>query len=148
MTETPLTTPFSPALRLTRRAGFALGGGGLLVLCILFAVSIGAVAIPLSTVWGILANNLIPGLVTPDWTDGRAAIVWDIRFPRALLAALVGAGLGLTGAATSSASPRAGPSGRLPPFFTPASSSASSPFPSWLSEVPLPPLSWSSPPPA
>jgi iron complex transport system permease protein len=102
MTETPLATPFRPALRLTRRAGLALGGGGVLVMAILFAVSIGAVAVPLSTVWGVLANHLIPGLVTPDWTAGREAIVWDIRFPRALLAALVGAGLGVTGAALQS----------------------------------------------
>ena len=89
MTETPLATPAHPALRLTRRAGFVLGGGAVLLLAILFAVSVGAVAVPLSTVWGVLANKLIPGLVTPDWTPGREAIVWDIRFPRALLAALV-----------------------------------------------------------
>ncbi len=99
MTEAPLTTLTHPALRLTRRASLALASGGALVLAILFAVSIGAVPVPLSTIWGILANHLIPGLVTPDWTPGREAIVWEIRFPRALLAALVGAGLGVTGAA-------------------------------------------------
>ena len=98
MTETPLSTLANPALRLTRAAGLTLGGGGVLFLAILLAVSIGAVAVPLSTVWGIVANHAVPGLVTPDWTEGREAIVWDIRFPRALLAALVGAGLGLTGA--------------------------------------------------
>ena len=98
MTETPLSTHANPALRLTRAAGLTLGGGGVLFLAILLAVSIGAVPVPLSTVWGIVANHAVPGLVTPDWTEGREAIVWDIRFPRALLAALVGAGLGLTGA--------------------------------------------------
>jgi iron complex transport system permease protein len=72
------------------------------VFAIVVAVSIGAVPVPLSTVWGVLANHLIPGLVTPDWTQGRESIVWDIRFPRALLAALVGAGLGITGAALQS----------------------------------------------
>lgn len=102
MTETPFATPLTPALRLTRRAGLALGGGGALLLSILVAVSVGAVAVPLATVWGVLANHLIPGLITPDWTSGREAIVWDIRFPRALLAALVGAGLGITGAALQS----------------------------------------------
>lgn len=102
MTETPLATPASPTLRLTRRAGVALVGGGCLTLALLLAVSIGAVPVPLSTVWGIPAQHLVPGLVTPDWTPGRAAIVWDIRFPRALLAALVGAGLGITGAALQS----------------------------------------------
>ena len=102
MTETPLATPASPTLRLTRRAGVVVGGGGVLLLAILLAVSVGAVPVPLSTVWGVLANHLVPGLVTPDWTAGREAIVWDIRFPRALLAALVGAGLGITGAALQS----------------------------------------------
>ena len=77
------------------------------MLSVLLAVSIGAVAVPIGTVWGILAHQLVPslapsGLATPDWTPGRQAIVWDIRFPRALLAALVGAGLGITGAALQS----------------------------------------------
>jgi len=99
MTETPFATPLSPALRLTRRAGLVLAGGGALLLTILLAVSVGAVSVPLGTVWGILLNQTLPGAITPDWTPSREAIVWDIRFPRALLAALVGAGLGVTGAA-------------------------------------------------
>jgi len=102
MTAPHLATSLRPSLRLTRAAGFALGGGGALLAAVLLAVSIGAVAVPLSTVWGVLANHLIPGLVTPDWTEGREAIVWEIRFPRAILAALVGAGLGITGAALQS----------------------------------------------
>ena len=74
-------------------------GLGLLVLSILIAVAVGAVPVSLSTVAGVLVNKLIPGLVDVVWTTGREAIVWDIRFPRALLAALVGAGLALVGAA-------------------------------------------------
>ncbi|MDD7971208.1 FecCD family ABC transporter permease [Roseinatronobacter alkalisoli] len=62
------------------------------------AVSIGAVPVPLSTVWGVVLDRLLPGLLTPDWPVGHAAIVWEIRLPRALLAALVGAGLALVGA--------------------------------------------------
>ena len=86
----------------TRRLN--LGAGAIIGLCvlglsILVAVAVGAVSVPLSTVVGVLANKLVPGLVEATWTTGRAAIVWDIRFPRALLAALVGAGLGLVGAA-------------------------------------------------
>lgn len=34
-----------------------------------------------------------------DWPPGHAAIVWDLRLPRAILATLVGAGLAVTGAA-------------------------------------------------
>lgn len=70
-----------------------------LVLSICLAVSVGAVSIPLATVWGVLVDAVAPGLVEPSWSKGRAAIVWDIRFPRALLAALVGAGLAIVGAA-------------------------------------------------
>lgn len=73
-------------------------GIGLLLLSLSAAVSLGAVPIPISTVWGVILERIAPGLVTPDWSAGRAAIVWDIRLPRALLAALVGAGLALVGA--------------------------------------------------
>ena len=62
------------------------------------AVSVGAVAIPISSVWGILAAKLIPYLVEHTWSQGREAIVWEIRFPRTLLAVIVGAGLAMVGA--------------------------------------------------
>ncbi|WP_172972094.1 FecCD family ABC transporter permease [Roseibium aquae] len=75
------------------------GGLVVLVVSIVFAVSIGAVAVPAETVFGIVANKLVPDLVEVTWSDGREAIVWDIRFPRVLLAALVGAGLAAVGAA-------------------------------------------------
>lgn len=44
-------------------------------------------------------DYLARSLVTPGWSAGRKSIVWEIRFPRVLLAALVGAGLGIVGAA-------------------------------------------------
>lgn len=62
------------------------------------AVSVGAVGIPISSVWGILAAKLMPNLVEHTWSQGREAIVWEIRFPRALLAVIVGAGLAMVGA--------------------------------------------------
>lgn len=62
------------------------------------AVSVGAVPIPASTVWGIVLNKVSPDLIEPVWSKGRSAIVWDIRFPRALLALMVGAGLAAVGA--------------------------------------------------
>lgn len=62
------------------------------------AVSVGAIAVPLETVWSILINRVRPDTVPQDWSQGREAIVWDIRFPRAILACLVGAGLAVVGA--------------------------------------------------
>lgn len=63
------------------------------------AISVGAVRVPIDTVWGVFFHKT--GLVQGEigWSKGRAAIVWDIRFPRALLAILVGAGLALVGSA-------------------------------------------------
>jgi iron complex transport system permease protein len=45
-----------------------------------------------------LANKLSPDFIEQTWSQGRDAIVWNIRFPRALLAAMVGAGLAMVGA--------------------------------------------------
>ncbi|NRQ39563.1 iron ABC transporter permease [Nonomuraea sp. NN258] len=64
----------------------------------LLAVSIGAVHVGLAQCWGIIADHLIPGLVTRTWTAGQEQIVWQYRLPRALLALLVGAGLAVVGA--------------------------------------------------
>jgi len=92
----------TPARAAGRMTGFALamaGGLVLLVLSMVLAVSIGAVSVPAGTVFGIVANKLVPDLYEVTWSRGREAIVWDIRFPRVLLAALVGAGLAAVGAA-------------------------------------------------
>ncbi len=59
----------------------------------LLALSVGSVTIAPGTVWGVLSGA--PG----DWPAGHAAIVRDIRLPRILLAAAVGGGLGIVGAA-------------------------------------------------
>lgn len=81
------------------RFAWIVGGLVAFLASVSFAVSVGAVPIPLSTVWGVLLNQISPDLIEPTWSKGRAAIVWDIRFPRTLLAALVGAGLAIVGAA-------------------------------------------------
>lgn len=96
MTDSTLTQTASRSLNLGLGT---LIGLGTLAFSILVAVAVGAVSIPLPTVVGVLANTLMPGVVEATWTTGASAIVWEIRFPRALLAALVGAGLGLVGAA-------------------------------------------------
>ncbi|WP_431197621.1 FecCD family ABC transporter permease [Shimia thalassica] len=74
------------------------GGLAVLLVSLSIAVSVGAVAVPAGTVWGVLANKLSPGFVEQTWSQGREAIVWNIRFPRAILAMMVGAGLAIVGA--------------------------------------------------
>ncbi|MEL6167467.1 MAG: iron ABC transporter permease [Pseudomonadota bacterium] len=76
----------------------ALAGLAVLLVSLSFAISVGAVAVPFGTVWGVLLNKAVPGAVEQTWTQGREAIVWEIRFPRALLAMMVGAGLAMVGA--------------------------------------------------
>ena len=75
-----------------------LGGMLVLLVSLSIAVSVGAVAVPAGTVWGVLANKLLPGFIEQTWSQGREAIVWNIRFPRAILAMMVGAGLAIVGA--------------------------------------------------
>ncbi|TLP59427.1 iron ABC transporter permease [Parasedimentitalea maritima] len=97
MTDIGLARPSSRSP--DRRLGPVIIGGFLILLMsVSVAVSVGAISVPITTVWGVITNKFSPGLIDPDWSQGRAAIVWDIRFPRALLAAMVGAGLGLVGA--------------------------------------------------
>ncbi|MFK7868610.1 MAG: FecCD family ABC transporter permease [Roseobacter sp.] len=73
-------------------------GGVALIGSLSVAVSVGAIAVPLETVFGVLVNKIAPGTIPQDWSRGREAIVWNIRLPRAILACLVGAGLAMVGA--------------------------------------------------
>lgn len=91
--STAMARPHMFRLRLTYVAGAVA-----LFLSLCMAVSVGAVSVPLSTVWGIMGNKLVPDLFAANWSAGREAIVWDIRMPRAVLACLVGAGLSIVGA--------------------------------------------------
>lgn len=99
MTERSVTAPSRQALI---APSLMIAGLALLGLSISVAVSVGAVTVPLTTVWGVVADRLVPGLVTPNWSAGHGAIVLDIRLPRAFLAAMVGAGLSLVGASLQS----------------------------------------------
>ncbi len=62
------------------------------------SVSLGAVNIPLSRSWSILAHRF-PGISTPaNWTAGESSIILDLRLPRILSGALVGSALAMAGA--------------------------------------------------
>ncbi|SDZ20642.1 FecCD family ABC transporter permease [Tindallia californiensis] len=71
----------------------------LLVGSVTLAVAIGPVSIGFRTVWEIAFSQfaVLEPLLEEDWTTAQKHIVWDIRFPRVLLAAIVGAGLSLSG---------------------------------------------------
>lgn len=77
----------------------SLGAFVMLGLSLSMAISLGAVSVPFGTVWGVFFDRIGLPIWESDWSKGRAAIVWDIRFPRALLAVMVGAGLAIVGAA-------------------------------------------------
>ena len=83
---------------LATRSALSIVGLTVLLLSLSFAVSIGTVSVSFSTVWAIISNKIWPGFVEQTWSQGREAIVWEIRFPRALLAMMVGSGLAIVGA--------------------------------------------------
>ncbi|AUG77920.1 ABC transporter permease [Kitasatospora sp. MMS16-BH015] len=67
-----------------------------LLLALTLAVSLGSVDVPAGEVWSVVGRHLTGARPVPGTRD---LIVWQLRVPRALLAALVGAGLGLVGTA-------------------------------------------------
>ncbi len=66
-----------------------------ILLSITLAVIIGPVEIAPLTVWEIVFGKVTGG--EGDWSKAQANIVWLIRFPRVLLAGVVGAGLAVIG---------------------------------------------------
>ncbi|MFF6999602.1 FecCD family ABC transporter permease [Streptomyces sp. NPDC008313] len=60
------------------------------------AVSWGSSGVPFTEVWSTVLHRLAGGQPRPGTQD---LIVWQLRVPRALLAAIVGAGLGVVGTA-------------------------------------------------
>jgi len=66
------------------------------------AIGLGSVSISQSVVWSVIANKLSLTSIEPTWSIGRENIVWAVRFPRVILAAIVGAILAVVGAALQS----------------------------------------------
>ncbi|MEM9561747.1 MAG: iron ABC transporter permease [Actinomycetota bacterium] len=66
-----------------------------LPVAIVVATGIGAVGIPTDEVWEVVSTRLVGG--SPDVAPEVEQIIWTIRLPRVLLAAIVGAGLALAG---------------------------------------------------
>ncbi|MGO4886975.1 FecCD family ABC transporter permease [Anaerobacillus sp. MEB173] len=73
----------------------------ILLFSITMSVMLGPVSIRPDTVWKIALVKLpiMEHLITVDWSKSYEHIIWDIRFPRAFLGAIVGAGLAIVGVA-------------------------------------------------
>lgn len=102
---TPLASTLSAAdvltadQRLRRRYTLSLVGLiGLLLLAATLGMAIGAVSVPFSEVWSIIGRHLIQPTSNVG-APGTDTIIWQIRAPRVVLGALVGAGLAIIGVA-------------------------------------------------
>lgn len=87
-----------PASRRLGFSGLLLLLAALLGISLIAAVGLGPVPIPFGEVARMLGHRLLPWLVTDAPSGPQSVIVLDIRFPRVLLGAVVGAGLAIVGA--------------------------------------------------
>lgn len=76
-----------------------MGGAGLLVIAMGWSISTGAIHIPIGDVWRVMAHRGLRLPVDLPKADTYTEVVWTLRAPRTVLAALVGAGLSLAGVA-------------------------------------------------
>lgn len=78
-----------------RTGAWAVGLGVLLVASVIVAVTIGPAGLSPADVWASVLAHL--GIGEPTLSPLRDGIVWELRMPRVLTAAAVGAGLALCG---------------------------------------------------
>jgi iron complex transport system permease protein len=100
LAEKPVATltPAAPRTRENRARVLLAALAVLLVLAVLVGAGAGALHVPMASVLGVLGHKL--GLITGlAFEPQQEAVVWAIRLPRVVLAVLVGAALGLSGAA-------------------------------------------------
>jgi iron complex transport system permease protein len=70
---------------------------GLLAAAVVLGVAIGSVTLPPATVVAVLVTKVLPWVELPYFSATDEAIVWALRLPRVLVAALVGAALAVAG---------------------------------------------------
>ncbi len=86
-------------LRVTTKSSLAISlGFTLLVVASIVSLSLGAAGVPVLDVWRDVLSHL-PGFGRSPLDELSAAVLWDLRIPRVVLSALVGAGLGMCGSA-------------------------------------------------
>lgn len=83
--------------RRTHRWLVLLGVG--LLASVIAGIAIGAVVVPAGTVARVLGHHLAGWPSEMTWSGPQDAIIWDVRTPRVLLGAAVGAGLAVCGVA-------------------------------------------------
>ncbi|MFE6131210.1 FecCD family ABC transporter permease [Streptomyces sp. NPDC056437] len=97
-TATPVKSPGAGPPRRTPAGPLAVGLAAALLLSLVCGVALGASDLTWGEVLRLLWAGLTGGTLRADETAAYS-IVWEIRFPRTLLAAVVGAGLATTGVA-------------------------------------------------
>lgn len=85
--------------RRRRTLAWVCGLSVVLLATLVTAVCIGAVALPPSTVAQIVAHHVLGLPSEAAWSPSDDAIVWQVRLPRVLLGAAVGAALAVCGVA-------------------------------------------------
>ncbi|MGW6908547.1 FecCD family ABC transporter permease [Streptomyces sp. NPDC054940] len=98
--STALSEAAPAALRGLRRTLLWAAGLALLGLSVAVAITIGPADIAVGDVWATVAAHL--GWGRAELTPIRDGIVWNLRLPRTLLAAVCGAGLAVCGAVMQS----------------------------------------------
>lgn len=71
---------------------------GLVLLSMLVAVCLGSVKIPLFEVYNIMAHKIFGQQIMGDLKPSHIDIIWQLRLPRVLMAAIAGAALSMSGA--------------------------------------------------
>ncbi len=84
-----------------KRIGYTAGGFvliGVLAVAILWGLSVGTVQFSLSQIFNIVMNQFSSPLAIDDPMNGpEQTIIWLLRMPRLLMAAIIGAGLAVSG---------------------------------------------------
>lgn len=93
-----MTTTAAPKVRATLPYPVLMLGLATLVLAAVVAgLALGSIAIPPGDVAGILTHQIVPNLVDPTWPAHHQTVVLQVRGPRVVLGAVVGAGLAVIG---------------------------------------------------
>lgn len=85
--------------QLWRRRAWTTGAlGAMLIATMVATAAVGSTYVDVGTVYKVLLHHILLLNVRPDWPASVDTIVMDIRLPRIVLSAIVGASLGMAGA--------------------------------------------------